>query len=123
MGMVHLAVNGLEIKLTYRKYFNQRLLVVDGRFATDLDYLFVAQHIVEAKQVHDWRQKPCRQFTASQAIDQTVLSQYVRKHKAYPSNWYRAKLMLYYPLYDEQAGLLGRFSTYEEHYRRVHCWA
>ncbi len=30
-------------KLTYRKYFNQRLLDVDGRFACDLDYLFVAQ--------------------------------------------------------------------------------
>lgn len=40
-------------KLTYRKYFNQRLLDVDGRFARDLDYLFVAQYIVEAKQVLD----------------------------------------------------------------------
>ena len=27
-------------KLTYRKYFNQRLLNFDGRFARDLDYLF-----------------------------------------------------------------------------------
>ena len=48
--------------------------------------LFVAQYIVEAKQVLDifaWRQKPSRQFTASQARDQTVLSQYVRKDKAY----------------------------------------
>ena len=76
-------------KLTYRKYFNQRLLDVDGRFARDLDYLFVAQYIVEAKQVLDdgnnfvWRQKPSRQFTAAQARDQTVLSQYVRKDKAY----------------------------------------
>ena len=33
-------------KLTYRKYFNQRLLDVDGRFARDLDYIFVAQCIV-----------------------------------------------------------------------------
>ena len=76
-------------KLTYRKYFNQRLLDVDGRFARDLDYLFVAQYIVEAKQVLDdgnnfaWRQKPSRQFTAAQARDQTVLSQYVCKDKAY----------------------------------------
>ena len=31
-------------KLTYRKYFNQRLLDVDGRFACDLDHLFVAQY-------------------------------------------------------------------------------
>ena len=76
-------------KLTYRKYFNQRLLDVDGRFARDLDYLFVAQYIVEAKQVLDdgnnfaWRQKPSRQFTAAQVRDQTLLSQYVRKDKAY----------------------------------------
>ena len=76
-------------KLTYRKYFNQRLLDVDGRFARDLDYLFVAQYIVEAKQVLDdgnnfaWRQKPSRQFTAAQARDSTLLSQYVRKDKAY----------------------------------------
>ena len=73
-------------KLTYT---NQRLLDVDGRFARDLDYLFVAQYIVEAKQVLDdgnnfaWRQKPSRQFTAAQARDQTLLSQYVRKDKAY----------------------------------------
>ena len=76
-------------KLTYRKYFNQRLLDVDGRFARDLDYLFVVQYIVEAKQVQDdgtnfaMRQKPSRQFTAAQARDQTMLSQYVQKDKAY----------------------------------------
>ena len=40
-------------KLTYRKYFNQRILDVDSRFAKDLDYLFVAQYIVEAKQILD----------------------------------------------------------------------
>ena len=39
---------------------------------------------------------------------------------AEPSNWYRAKLMLYYPWYDEQADLLGGYSTYEQHYRHVH---
>ena len=38
---------------------------------------------------------------------------------AEPSNWYRAKLMLFYPWYDEQADLLGGYSTYEEHYRHV----
>ena len=76
-------------KLTYRKYFNQRLLDVDGRFARDLDYLFVAQYIVEAKQVLDdgnnfiWRQKPTRHLTASQAKDQALLSQCVHKDKAY----------------------------------------
>ena len=66
-----------------RKYFNQRLLDVDGRFARDLDYLLVAQYIVEAKQVLDdgnnfiWQQKPTRHLTASQAKDQSLLSQCV----------------------------------------------
>ena len=60
-------------KLTYRKYSNQRLMDVDGRFARDLDYLFVAQYIVEANQVLDdgnnfaMRQNPHKQFTAAQA--------------------------------------------------------
>ena len=75
--------------LTDRKYFNQRLLDVDGRFARDLDYLFVAQFIVESKQVlHNgnnfaWRIKSLRQFTAAQAKDQAFLSQFVRSDKAY----------------------------------------
>ena len=58
-----------ERKITYRKYFNARLQDIDGRFARDLDYLFVAQYIVECKQVLDdgnnfaWRQKPTQQIT------------------------------------------------------------
>ena len=48
----------------------------------------------------------------------------VRFHKynkdAEPSNWYRAKLMLYFPWYhDEQRDLLGGYSSYEEHYQHV----
>ena len=76
-------------KLTYRKYFNQRLLNVDGRFARDIDYLFVAQYISEAKQILDdgnnfiWRQKPGRNFTAQQAKDQSILSQCIHKDRAY----------------------------------------
>ena len=76
-------------KLTYRKYFNQRLLDVDGRFAKDVDYLFTAQYIVESKQILDdcnhfiWRQKPGRDFTASQARDRSVLSQCIKKDNAY----------------------------------------
>ena len=56
-------------KPTYRMYFNQSLLDVDGRFAHGLDYLFVAQYIVEAKQVLDdgnnfvWQQKPTRHLS------------------------------------------------------------
>ena len=65
-------------KLTYRKYFNQRLLDVDGR--EDIDYLFTAQYIVESKWILDdcnhfiWRQKPGRDFTASKARYHSVVS-------------------------------------------------
>ena len=38
---------------------------------------------------------------------------------AEPSNWYRAKLMLYYPWYDEHSDLLGGYETYEQHYTHV----
>ena len=53
-------------------------------------YLFVAQFIVEAKQVLDdgnkfiWRQKPqTRQFTASQARDTTMMNQFVRSDEVF----------------------------------------
>ena len=35
------------------------------------------------------------------------------------SNWYRAKLMLYFPWYDESNDLLGGYATYAEHYEHV----
>ena len=38
------------VRLTYRKYFNQHLLNVDGRFC-DLEYLFDAEYIVAQKQI------------------------------------------------------------------------
>lgn len=74
-------------KLTYRNYFNQFLLDLDGRFARDLDYLFASQFIVEHKQVYDdanlfvWRQKPSRLFTASQARNSEVISQKGRAYR------------------------------------------
>ena len=76
-------------KLTYRKYFQQRLLDVDGRFARDLDYLFAAQYIVESKQIFDdasnfiWRQKPSTQLTARDAKSSSKIEQNVRNDKAY----------------------------------------
>ena len=77
-------------KITYRKYFNQRLLDVDGRFARDMDYLFVAQYIVESKQILDdgnnfiWRQKPGRRpLTVSQVRSQESLNEFIQKDKAY----------------------------------------
>ena len=36
-----------------RKYFNQRLLDADGKFARDIEYLLTAQYAVESKQVAD----------------------------------------------------------------------
>ena len=76
-------------KLTYSKYFNARLQDVDGKFARDLDYLFVAQYIVEAKQVLDdgnhyaLRQKPSRAFTASQVLNTQFMANHVRNDNAY----------------------------------------
>ena len=50
-----------------------------------------------------------------------VVSRFRRYNRAAkPSNWYRVKLMLYYPWYDEQTDLLGSYFSYEEHYRNVH---
>uniref|UniRef100_A0A1X7T5E9 Uncharacterized protein n=1 Tax=Amphimedon queenslandica TaxID=400682 RepID=A0A1X7T5E9_AMPQE len=76
--------------LTYRKYFNQRLLNVDGCFSSDLDYLFCAQYIVESNQILDdannyiWRQWPYDSgITAAQARDPRCLKEYIRKDKAY----------------------------------------
>ena len=58
------------------------------RFARDLDYLFVAQYIVEAKHIIDdgnnfiWRQKPgkrsgSRRIPASQVRDPNALNDFV----------------------------------------------
>ena len=35
------------------------------------------------------------------------------------SNWFRAKLMLYFPWFDEATDLLGDYATFEEHYFHV----
>ncbi len=41
-------------------------------------------------------------------------------NKDYDStNWFRAKLMLYYPWLNETTDLLGGYSTYEEHYNHI----
>ena len=48
--------NGLlserEKPIQTRKYFNQRLLDVDGRFAKSTDYLLSAQYATESQQIH-----------------------------------------------------------------------
>ena len=42
-----------EIKLTPVEYFNARLLHFSGRFATNAEYLFYAQFLIEQKKVSD----------------------------------------------------------------------
>ena len=82
-----------ERKLTVRKYFNQRLLDVDGRFAKDIEYLLTAQYAVESKQVADdasvvLRQSQGRQYrgqalTAGAVQNQSVLLQMIQRDDAY----------------------------------------
>ena len=40
-----------KVKLPIRKYFQQHLLSVDGRFAQNIEYLFCAQYIADIKQI------------------------------------------------------------------------
>ena len=40
-----------KVKLSMRKYFQQCLLNVDGRFAQNIEYLFCAQYIADIKQI------------------------------------------------------------------------
>ena len=40
-----------KVKLLIRKYFQQSLLNVDGRFAQNIEYLFCAQYIADIKQI------------------------------------------------------------------------
>ena len=40
-----------KVKLPIRKYFQQSLLNVDGRFAQNIEYLFCAQYIADIKQI------------------------------------------------------------------------
>ena len=40
-----------KVKLLIRKYFQQCLLNVDGRFAQNIEYLFCAQYIADIKQI------------------------------------------------------------------------
>ena len=82
-----------ERKLTVRKFFNQRLLDVDGRFTKDVEYLLTVQYAVESKQVADdasivLRQSQGRQYrgqalTAGAVQNQSVLLQMIHRDDAY----------------------------------------
>ncbi|XP_078578075.1 uncharacterized protein LOC144862999 isoform X1 [Branchiostoma floridae x Branchiostoma japonicum] len=58
--------------ITPRKYFNQRLLHQDGRFARDIEYLLTAQYTVEAKQVRDSIQISMRQTRGHTFRNKTI---------------------------------------------------
>ena len=82
-----------KIKLIVRKYFNQRLLNADGRFARDIEYLLTAQYAVESKQVTDDANIALRQtqgrlhrgqaLTAGAVRNQQVISEMIQKDDAY----------------------------------------
>ncbi len=82
-----------ERNITIRKYFNQRLLHVDGRFAKDIEYLLAAQYAVEHKQVSDeisiaMRQTQGQQYrgqalTAGHLKNSDVVQQMIRSDDAY----------------------------------------
>ena len=82
-----------EIKLTICKYFNQRLLDADGRFAKDIEYLLTAQYAVESKQVVDDASIMLRQtqgrlhrgqaLTAGTIRNQQVIQQMIQRDDAY----------------------------------------
>ena len=40
-----------SVKLPLRKYFQQRLLNVDGRFAKNIEYIFCAQHMIDLQHI------------------------------------------------------------------------
>ena len=79
-------------KLTVRKYFNQRLLDANGRFARDMEYLLTVQYAVESKQVTDdasiMLQSPGRLYrgqalTAGAVQNDSVLLKMMQRDDAY----------------------------------------
>ena len=65
-------------KLTLRRYYQQRILGHDSRFAGDVEYLLSAQYIVESKQVRDDAQIAVRQTRGQTLRGQTVNAGMVR---------------------------------------------
>ena len=49
----HGLISERKTRLTVCKYFNQRLLDADGRFARDVEYLLTAEYAVESSAVRN----------------------------------------------------------------------
>ena len=82
-----------KVKLPIRKYFQQCLLNVDGRFAQNIEYLFCAQYIADIKQIESdatlaiWlsqgRTLGGHKITAGELWNPAVVEQLVRNEQAY----------------------------------------
>ena len=82
-----------KVKLPIRKYFQQCLLNVDGRFAQNIEYLFCAQYIADMKQIESdatlaimlsqGRTLGGHKITAGQLPNSAVLEQLLRNEQAY----------------------------------------
>ena len=82
-----------KVKLPIRKYFQQHLLNIDGRFAQNIEYLFCAQYIADIKQIESdatlaiclsrGRTLGGQKITAGQLQNPAVVEQLVRNEQAY----------------------------------------
>ena len=82
-----------DAKLTMRRYFNQRLLDIDGRFGKDIECLLMAQYTVEDTQVRNSENIVMRQtqgrrhrgaaLTAGSVKNKEVLRQMIQRDDAY----------------------------------------
>ena len=82
-----------KVKLPIKKYFQQCLLNVDGRFAQNIEYLFCAQYIADIKQIKDdatfaimlsqGRTLGGHKITAGHLWNPAVVEQLVRNEQAY----------------------------------------
>ena len=92
--------------ITPRKFFNQRILNIDGRFANNLEYLLAAQYATEYKDIRDQVQIAMRQarggaghvITAGSVCNSSTVETMILKDTAYkflhhirgtPSYWQR----------------------------------
>ena len=82
-----------KVKLPIRKYFQQCLLNVDGRFAQNIEYLFCAQYRADIKQIESdanlaimlsqGRALGGHKITAGHLQNPAVVEQLVRNEQAY----------------------------------------
>ncbi|XP_052809481.1 uncharacterized protein LOC128237946 [Mya arenaria] len=115
------------VKLTAKKYFQERLLDASTIFARDVEYLFVAQTIIERQQIQDSMSVALRktytadeneQLTASIVRDTSLVKKYLLKDQAYrylqpvrgsPPYWQKVQLKLLSAI--KQFGIFTWFFT------------